>query len=132
MKFAFVLLAVSACQQKDINNPEAVRQGVVEYLSQRSDLNVDSLEVEVASVTFQEDEADAVVAIRLKGGGPAESMTMRYLLEREGDRWIVKGRAGESGSPHGGSFGDPFHGGSGTGGLPPGHPPVGQPPQNQP
>lgn len=123
---AIILSLLWSCQKQDINTPEAVRQGVIDYLSQRSDLNVDSLDVQVTSVTFNENEADAVVAIRLKGGGPAESMTMRYVLEREGNRWVVKGRA-SSGSPHGEMpSGDPFHGGSGSMELPPGHPPIGQ------
>ncbi len=99
---------------------EAVRQGVVDYLSSRTGLSVASMQIEVLSVDFRGKEADTTVSFRPKGGG--EGMQMKYTLERKGDRWMVKGRVGsEGGNPHG-TMGMP---GNPAGmGMPAGHPPV--------
>src|SRR5208282_6082574 len=123
--------------KKDIQSKEAVRQGVMNYLSKRSDLL--SMDVNVTSVDFNKEEATATVRFQAKGNNtPAGSMTMQYVLERKSDQWVVKGRAG-SGNPHGvmpqegaGSMGampqtmPPGHPAVPSGGaLPPGHPAVG-------
>ncbi len=116
---------------KGIQNEGAVRQGVIDYLSQRSDLNLSTMQVDVTSVSFRQDEADATVSFRPKGA-PSGGMQMRYTLERKGSRWVVKGRgrnqAGQS--PHGaGAQNPPPEGGLPAKGseLPPGHPPMGAP-----
>jgi hypothetical protein len=114
---------VSGCK-KDIQNKDAVRQGVMNYLAKRSDLV--SMDVKVTSVDFSKDEATATVRFQAKGNdSPAASMTMQYLLERKSDQWVVKGRAG-SGNPHGGT---PPSGAGSMGAMPqtmpPGHPMVG-------
>lgn len=112
----------------------------MDYLAQRSNLNISAMQVDVTAVSFRQNEADAVVSFRPKGavGG---GMQMRYTLERKGDRWMVKGhgqtQAGQS--PHGmgqmpaggqGMGGPPPPAGENRGGsgLPPGHPMVGNPP----
>jgi hypothetical protein len=93
---SFVLLA--ACK-KDLQNQEAVRQGVMNYLSKRSDLV--AMDVSVASVAFQQDEATAQVHFQAKGNSsPAAGMTMQYVLERKDGQWVVKGRTG-SNAAHG-------------------------------
>lgn len=124
---AFLLLG--GCR-RDIQNTEAIRRSVIDYLSSRSGLDVSSMQVEVTSVTFRENEADATVSFRAKGSNdPAAGMQMAYTLERQGDKWVVKGRrgAGSGSDPHGGIGSDmPPAGGSGD--LPAGHPPV--PPQS--
>lgn len=121
-----------------IDNKEAVRQGVIDYLSTRSNLNVGAMQVDVASVTFRQNEADAVVAFRPKGStGVGQAMQFRYVLERKGDRWVVKGKsesAGQHGSagqmpgmsPHGG-MGMPPESEPGAA-MPPGHPSMGKEP----
>jgi hypothetical protein len=136
---AAVLLA--ACS-KDIQNQEAVKQGVVDYLEARTaqtGLNISSLQVDVTTVAFQKDEARATVAIRPKGGDGGGPMMMNYVLDRKGGKWVVRGRTENGVNPHGGAApGDgstlpPGHpstdGGDGSmppaGALPPGHPPVG-------
>ncbi|MCL5744189.1 MAG: hypothetical protein M1541_09730 [Acidobacteria bacterium] len=99
---------------------EAVRLGVVDYLSSRTGLSVASMQIDVLSVDFRGKEADAVVSFRPKGGG--EGMQMNYTLERQGNRWVVKGRAGSSsGNPHGGAA---VPDKSGSAGMPAGHPPT--------
>ncbi|MFN7992933.1 MAG: hypothetical protein U0Q18_05005 [Bryobacteraceae bacterium] len=131
---AFCVLA--GCS-RDIRNENAVRQGVIDYLAGRPGLNVASMNVSVSSVVFRKDEADATVSFSPKGSSAAGGMTMHYVLERKGDRWVVKGRGdggqnahGAAGAnPHGGGMtmpGDP--GAAPSGQMPPGHPTM--PPQD--
>jgi hypothetical protein len=127
-----LLLAVVAgfgCGGRSLQNEGAVRQGVIDYLSQRSDLNLKMMDVEVTAVSFREDEADATVAFRPKGAAGG-AMQMRYTLERQGSRWVVKGkgRAGAGQAPHGQMpAGGQMPGAAGGTSLPPGHPPIGNP-----
>ena len=118
-----------------------MRQGVIDYLTQRSDLNLSRIKVDVTAVSFRENEADATVAFRPKDAAQG-GMQMRYTLERKGDKWVVKGHGRSGGqSPHsagpgsgqmpaGGAMGAPAGAEGGAGlKLPPGHPPMeGAPP----
>ena len=120
-----LICLLSGCK-KDIQNKEAVRQGIVKYLATRQGLA--AMDVDVTSVSFHENEANATVHFQAKGDvaqGPG--MTLGYVLERKGNEWVVKGRAG-SGDAHGSqSTGMPQEGPSGSMGampntMPPGHP----------
>lgn len=113
----FVLL-LAGCN-RGLDTKEAVRQGVVDYLSARSNLNISSMSVDVVAVAFRGDEADATVSIRPKDGDAGSGMSMRYTLEKKGNRWVVKGK----GSGHAGS-GAAMGGGGMGGAMPPGHPAV--------
>ncbi len=93
---SYVLLA--GCK-KDVQNQDAVRQGVMAYLSKRSDLL--AMDVSVASVAFHDNEATAQVHFQAKGNtSPAAGMTMQYELEHKDGQWVVKGRTG-AGAAHG-------------------------------
>jgi uncharacterized membrane protein YgcG len=121
---ALVVAAVllTACNRAS-QSPEAVKQGVLNHLSKTAGLNVGSMAVDVSSVTFRDNEADALVSIRPKNStDPANAMSMKYTLERKGGEWVVKGRSGGGGNPHGGAM--PSGGGGGGSQLPPGHPPA--------
>jgi hypothetical protein len=140
---ALSALLLAGCK-KDVQNQDAVRQGVMSYLSKRSDLL--AMDVSINSVSFRQDEATAVVHFQAKGNpSPAAGMTMQYVLERNGADWVVKGRTG-SNSGHGASGPPPTGpsaaeqngpgpldgmpritspGGPGSEALPPGHPGVG-------
>jgi hypothetical protein len=111
-------LLLAACG-RNINNTEAVRQGVVDYLNSRqsqTSLDMNAMQVDVTSVSFSKDEAHATVAFRLKNSSsPGEAMSMNYTLERKGGKWVVKNRR-EAGSGHGGMPETPA--------MPPGHPPT--------
>ena len=120
---------------KNIDDKEAVRQGVVNYLAKRPDFL--AMDVSVTSVAFHQDEATANVHLQAKGNSaPGAGMNMEYVLERKGSEWVVKGRAGtgnaHTGLPQGspGSIGAMPQTGSGSGSigampqLPPGHPSV--------
>jgi hypothetical protein len=96
---AAVSIVLLAGCKKDLQNQEAVRQGVMSYLSKRSDLL--AMDVSVTSVAFQQDEATAQVHFQAKGNSsPAAGMTMQYVLERKDGQWVVKGRTG-SNAAHG-------------------------------
>ena len=123
-------LALCACHH-NINNEDAVKQGVIDYLSTRQGLNVSSMNVAVTAMVFRQDQVDATVVFTPKGANEIQPMTLHYLLERKGEHWVVKPRA-TSGNPHGdmgtnphGGMGMPPAGGS-PGALPPGHPTVPQ------
>jgi hypothetical protein len=140
---ALAIILLCGCN-KDIQSQDAVRKGVMSYLSKRNDLL--AMDVSVAAVRFHEDEATAEVHFQAKGNNsPAAGMTMQYVLERKDGQWVVKGRTGSNAS-HGASAPGvnsvpgqgnlpgsldgmpslpPGHPGSGTPqDLPPGHPSV--------
>jgi len=119
--FALLLLG---CADKGLQSQEAVRQAVIDHLAKRSDLNLTSMQVDVTSVSFRENQADATVAIRLKGGTAEQMMRMRYTLNRQGNKWVVKGKSEAGEMPHQGTMGGAQPGESQSA-LPPGHPPLG-------
>ena len=126
------MLCLVGCNKGNVDTKEAVRQGVIDYLASRSNLNVSSMNVEVTSVTFKENEADAMVSFAPKGGATGQPISIPYALERKGNRWVVKARPGGQ-SPHSSApMGENPHGamppagGEMPGGaaMPPGHPTV--------
>ncbi|MCL4402222.1 MAG: hypothetical protein M1436_06125 [Acidobacteria bacterium] len=76
------------------------------------------MNVDVTSVTFRGKEADATVSFAPKGSGAGAGMTINYVLERQGNRWVVKGRGNGGGMPHAGAMPQGM-GGSPHGGMPP-------------
>jgi hypothetical protein len=110
---------------------EAIRESIINSVS--SKVNVGSMDVDVTSISFKGNEADATVSFRPKGAGPSSGLQMQYTLEQKSGKWVVKDKAQAGGSPHGAPQGsgpsgaeqpNP-HGGAGAGGeLPPGHPPL--------
>ena len=123
------LLGLAGCQ-KNIQNNDAVRQGIINYLSQHKGLDVNSMVIEVTEVTFRDKEADAVVMFKPKGGDAANGMSMKYTLERQGNAWVVKKKADSGGhaATAPGASSMPMPSGAmpmpSTGALPPGHPPA--------
>ena len=121
---AVAALVLAACS-KNIQNPEAVKQGVVEYLSARAPtmgLDMSAMDVNVGSISFEQDIARANVSFVPKGMPPGSGgMTMDYVLERKGDKWAVKGRQVSPGNAHGDQA---LPGSMPPGALPPGHPPT--------
>jgi hypothetical protein len=111
------LLLLAACT-KDIQNSDAVRNSIVDYLKARQEktgLNMDMMKVDVSSVTFSSagKEAHASVMFTPKAGG--SGMQMGYTLDRKGDVWVVRPHAEGGENPHGAA---------GLPSLPPSHPPV--------
>jgi hypothetical protein len=123
---AVALCALSGCNRAS-QSQEAIRQGVIDYLSGK--VNVGAMDVNVVSIDFKGNEADATVAFKAKGAGPGSGLQMRYTLEQKSGKWVVKDKAQAGGAPHGAGMqpGASPHGGgmpSGAGQLPAGHPPL--------
>jgi hypothetical protein len=131
---AAVAMLLAACS-KDIQNSDAVKQGVIDYLQERKSqtgLDMGLMQVDVLSVSFEKDQARATIMFRPKNGPDAQGMKLPYTLKRKGDKWVVEPHEG-GGNPHEGGGGlPPNHPSMGEGtpppsgqGMPPGHPPVG-------
>ncbi|MBZ5667462.1 MAG: hypothetical protein LAO30_23040 [Acidobacteriia bacterium] len=106
-----LLVSLTACNRGGQSSKDAVKQGVIDYLSGRKDLNIASMDLDVTSVQFNGSKADATISFAPKGANPAQGMSMRYQLEQQGSRWVVVGRqdSGHAGAippgaanPHGG------------------------------
>jgi hypothetical protein len=122
---AIGVFILSSCA-KDIQNKDAVRQGIVDHLKARKNLDLDlsSMQLEITALTFRENEAEATVSFVPNGAAPSQGMSMKYTLVREGSAWKVKQKAEATNNPHtGGGAAVP---GMPPGGavLPPGHPPM--------
>ena len=134
-----VCLALAGCRH-NLQNEDAVKQGVMDYLSTRQGLNVASMNVSVTSMVFRQNQADVIVSFTPRGGGASQPMSIPYTLEKKGDRWVVKPRAnagqsphagaGDGANPHGGMGLPPDIGGSSGKTLPPGHPTIPPPGAN--
>ncbi len=119
MKVFAILLAVAltAGCRRATETTEAVRQGVIEAVSGR--VNLSSLDVNVTSVNFKGKQAEAMVEFRPKGGAPGSGIQMKYDLENQSGKWVVKKRSDAAGGPHGAK--------PGASEMPPGHPPMNPP-----
>ena len=76
-----------------------------------------AMDVQVKTVSFRTDGADAIVSFRPKGSTDG-GLDMNYELELKNGKWVVKPKPQAPGAPHGGAV--PPVGGSGA--MPPGHP----------
>jgi hypothetical protein len=112
--FIAVLSLLAACN-RDIQNNEAVRGAIVDYLNARPDKMGLTVNVQISSLTFGSGgkEAHANVMFTPKAGGAG--MQMPYTLDRKGDKWVVRAHAAEGENPHGAA---------GLPALPPSHPPM--------
>lgn len=114
-------LALGGCK-KNIQTNDAVKQAILNHLSNNKGLNVASMDIDIQQVTFRENEADVLVGFAPKGQGAENGMRMNYTLERKGNEWVVKSKADSGGmGAHGEGAMPPAQGGA----LPPGHPPTG-------
>ncbi|MBZ5632345.1 MAG: hypothetical protein LAO55_04385 [Acidobacteriia bacterium] len=122
--FIVVALLLAACGQKNIENKEAIRQAVIEYLTARqaqTGLDVSTMDVNVMAMTFERDTARATVEFRVKNGDGG--MQINYTLDRKGDKWVVQARQ-DSGQGHGVVAPGSGTTSPGAGQLPPGHPSI--------
>ena len=124
-------LAAGSCQRL-MNQDAAIQKAIRDHLTERSDLDMSKMTLEMHEVKISGDKATAEVVFRTTTDPPAQ-MNYHYDLHRESGIWKVDtGRPSASGSQHpqmgdGESAGEP-----GAGELPAGHPPVGQAPIDQP
>jgi hypothetical protein len=116
-----VTLLLAACAQKNIENKDAIRQAVIEYLSSRqaqTGLDMSTMDVNVTAMAFERDTARATVEFRVKNSDAG--MQLNYTLDRKGDKWVVQPKS-DKGGGHGvvlpGNDKAPEQ-------LPPGHPSI--------
>jgi hypothetical protein len=132
-----LVCALAACS-KNIQTKEAVQAAIVDYLNERQakiGLDISKMDVNITSMTFGADTARVGVQFSLKTG--EGGMSMQYLLDRKGNKWVVRGiDTSAASNPHDQPPGDtrvlptlpaplPGESGAPSGQLPPGHPPVG-------
>ena len=117
-------LLLLSCSSGAPQTKDAVRKGIAKHLAQRDDKLAASVTVEISSVSFRENEADAVATI--KPNGSDAGMQMPYTLEAKGKEWVVKARNPGAGgaNPHTMTPGQAMPPPAGE--LPPGHPPLEQ------
>ncbi len=119
-----VLAMLTACT-KDIQNKDAIHSAVVDYLQKRepkTGLKMDSMQVEVATMTFSSSGNEAHVTVRFTPKGGGAGMDMPYTLDRNGSKWVVRAHAEGGENPHGGAALPAMPA------MPPGHPPTAVPP----
>ena len=117
-----MILLLAACARKNIENKEAIRQAVIEYLSSRqaqTGLDMSTMDVNVLAMTFERDTARATVEFRVKNSDAG--MQLNYALDRKDDKWVVQARQ-DTGQGHGVVL--PGDASKTPGALPPGHPSV--------
>jgi len=113
-------VALLAGCSKNIDTPEAVKQGVIKDIAKKVD--VKNMDVTVESVSFRGKEATATIAFKPKGGDTRQSITMSYAMEKQGDEWHVKGRDMQRHQDSKGAQMPAGAGGMSGAQLPPGHP----------
>ena len=125
-----LIACLAGCQHGGGNNADAVRQAVIDRLT-KGGYNVSGMDIKVASVKFNGDQADATVTMTPKGQAGAPPMTIPYHLERQNGKWVASlakssthGGAADPGmagtNPHGGAMPPaPAGGGNPHGGMAP-------------
>ncbi len=107
--------------RKAQQDDKAIRAALEKHLSERGNLNMAAMDMDIKQLKVEGNRAEAQVEFRVKPSGP--SMQMAYTLERQGDAWVVRGA-----TPAGGGMDHPPTGTgtppSGAGDLPAGHPPM--------
>jgi hypothetical protein len=86
----FLLIFCLAGCHRGVENNDAVRQGVLDYLATKG-MTAAAMDINVTSVKFNGDKADATVSFAAKGTG-AGQMAIQYHLEQKNNKWVVVGR----------------------------------------
>ncbi|MEO8100727.1 MAG: hypothetical protein ABI811_23720 [Acidobacteriota bacterium] len=92
----------SACSSNNIDNKDAVRTAMIDYLKAKSastGLDPNAMDVNVDAVAFERDTARATVSFTVKGSD--QGMQFNYTLNRDGGKWVVAGRNDQTAAPHG-------------------------------
>ena len=92
-----LIFCLAGCH-RGVENNDAVRQGVLDYLATKG-MTPAAMDINLTSVKFNGDKADATVSFAAKGSG-AGQMTIQYHLEMKDNKWVVVGRkdAGQHGA----------------------------------
>jgi hypothetical protein len=111
-----VALLLTACQD-DLKNRDNVRQAILSRLQDHSGLDLKNLDVNITTLTFDKNTANATVFFHPKNDSKLDGgMTMKYTLTERDGKWVVASVADSQG--HGMPGASP----AGSTDLPPGHP----------
>jgi hypothetical protein len=92
-----LIVCLAGCH-RGIENKDAVRQGILDYLATKG-MTPAAMDINVTDVKFDGDKADATVSFAAKGTGVGQ-MTIQYHMARKDSKWAVVGR--QDASQHGG------------------------------
>lgn len=90
--FAAVACAVfaGACRQQPSDN-QAIRAGIMQHLNGVGTLNMNSMDMDIRSISINGNQAHAEVVFRPKNGGqPGAGMQVEYNLEKRAGAWVVQ------------------------------------------
>jgi hypothetical protein len=123
--------------QRLMNQDAAIQKAIRDHLTERSDLDMSKMVLEIRQVKVDGDKAQAEVVFRTTSDPPAQ-MSYHYELHREGGAWKVDtGRPSAADTQHpqmgqaAGEAGGESQGEPQGGQLPAGHPPINQAPIGQ-
>jgi hypothetical protein len=92
----------AACSNANIDNKDAVRAAMIEYLEKtKTSTGIDPsvMDINVDAVQFERDTARATVSFLIKG--TTNGMQGNYTLERDGNKWGNVKRQSMTVAPHG-------------------------------
>ena len=100
---AATLFGAVACSNANIDNKDAVRTAMIEYLEKSkasTGIDPNAMDVKVDAVQFERDTAHASVSFLIKGSD--QGMQGNYTLTRDGNKWGNVTRQNMTAAPHGG------------------------------
>jgi hypothetical protein len=114
-----LVFCTAACKSRKADDKEAIRLGVVNYLTSLKGLNIPNMDIAVTQFSVSGNQAQAQVEIRAKNGDASGGMMqLAYNLEKRGGQWVVV-----KSQPAGGTMQHPGPGEMPPAGTtPPGHP----------
>jgi hypothetical protein len=83
-----LIFCLAGCH-RGVENNDAVRQGVLDYLATKG-MTAAAMDINVASVKFDGDKADATVSFAAREAVRANDH--QYHLEMKDNKWVVVGR----------------------------------------
>jgi len=107
LTLAATLFGAVACSSANIDNKDAVRTAMIEYLEKSkasTGIDPNAMDVKVDAVQFERDTARASVSFLIKGSD--QGMQGNYTLTRDGNKWGNVTRQNMTAAPHGGVPGE--------------------------
>ncbi len=91
-----LLITAPACDyirniRQQERDKEAIQAAFHKYLAERSGIDLKNTDVDIQEFNTDRNRAELVVKFTPKQGGAG--MRMQYVLEREGETWVVKSSA---------------------------------------
>ena len=99
---AAALFGAVGCSNANIDNKDAVRSAMIEYLDKtKASTGIDpsAMDINVDAVQFERDTARATVSFLIKGSD--QGMQGNYTLTRDGNKWGNVTRQNMTAAPHG-------------------------------